>query len=240
MLEIKGGAFLTDWSRDGRFLTYYKRDPESQYDIWVLPLEGDRKAYPFLKTNADETFSQFSPDGKEVYYLEGGRINVVTVESRAVRPLNASAELDVDFSHEKLAVFNEAWSYLRDNFFDATMHGANWGALHEVYADRVSNATTPDEMRRLMNLMIGELNASHLGIGGPPSQPPSTGRLGLSFDRGEYERDGKLRITDVVALGPAALSGMISVGFLGFIGFFATCATFAGWILSSFFRPLDE
>jgi C-terminal processing protease CtpA/Prc len=63
-----------------------------------------------------------------------------------------------------------------------------------------------------MNLMIGELNASHMGIGGPPAQQPYTGRLGLRFDRGEYERDGKLRITEVVPLGPAALGGEIHVG----------------------------
>jgi C-terminal processing protease CtpA/Prc len=66
-------------------------------------------------------------------------------------------------------------------------------------------------MRRIMNLMIGELNASHLGIGGPAAQQPFTGRLGLRFDRAEYERDGKLRITEVIALSPAALAN-IAVG----------------------------
>jgi tricorn protease len=126
--------------------------------------------------------------------------------------VSVSAELDVDFSREKMAVFQTAWSYLRDNFFDAGMHGANWNALHDTYADHVSGARTPDEMRRLMNLMIGELNASHLGIGGPPAQQAYTGRLGLRFDRGEYEREGKLRVTEVIALSPAALSGGIVAG----------------------------
>jgi C-terminal processing protease CtpA/Prc len=63
-----------------------------------------------------------------------------------------------------------------------------------------------------MNLMIGELNASHMGIGGPPAQQPYTGRLGLRFDRAEYERDGRLRVTEVLPLGPAALGGQIHVG----------------------------
>ena len=58
--------------------------------------------------------------------------------------------------------------------------------------------------------MLGELNASHLGIGAPQSsvQPPATGRLGLRFDREEYEGKGTLRITEVVPLTPAAIGNI--------------------------------
>jgi len=34
----------------------------------------------------------------------------------------------------------------------------------------------------------------------------TTGRLGLSFDRAEYERTGRLRVTEVLPLGPGALA----------------------------------
>jgi C-terminal processing protease CtpA/Prc len=58
-----------------------------------------------------------------------------------------------------------------------------------------------------MRLMVGELNSSHLGVSGPPgSTQTATGRLCLDFDREEYERDGRLRVTRVVPLGPAALA----------------------------------
>ena len=173
---------------------------------------GEPVARQLTSTSGFKSAAQWSPDGKEVFYLEAGRINAVTVESRAVRSVNVSAELDVDFSRDKLAVFHSAWSLLRDNFFDAGMHGTNWGALREQYADRVAGARTADEMRRLMNLMIGELNASHLGIGGPPAQQPFTGRIGVRFDRAEYERDGTLRVTEVIPLAPAALSGSVAIG----------------------------
>ena len=72
--------------------------------------------------------AQFSPDGKDVYYLENGRIRAVNVESRQVRPINVTAELDVDLSTEKLAVFHQAWGILADNFFDAKMNGVDWKA----------------------------------------------------------------------------------------------------------------
>ncbi|MFI5256155.1 MAG: LpqB family beta-propeller domain-containing protein, partial [Gemmatimonadales bacterium] len=168
-------------------------------------------ARQLTSTAGFKSAAQWSPDGKEVWFLENGRIDEVNVESRVVKPLAVTAELDVDFDAQKMAVFNQAWSFLRDNFFDAGMRGTNWSALHDEYGARVADARTPDEMRRLMNLMIGELNASHMGIGGPPAQQPYTGRLGVRFDRGEYERDGRLRITEVLPLGPAAL-GAIHAG----------------------------
>jgi tricorn protease len=78
----------------------------------------------------------------------------------------------------------------------------------------VQHARTPDEMRRVVQLMIGELNASHLGFGAPANQatPPFTGRLGVRFDAGEYAASGRLRIAELVALGPAAVTGGITVG----------------------------
>jgi C-terminal processing protease CtpA/Prc len=62
---------------------------------------------------------------------------------------------------------------------------------------------------------MGELNASHLGASGgtsPPSQPSSNGRLGVMFDRGEYESAGRLKVTSVLPLGPAAISKQMQVG----------------------------
>jgi C-terminal processing protease CtpA/Prc len=66
-------------------------------------------------------------------------------------------------------------------------------------------------MRRILSLMVGELNSSHSGIGAQAPHPPYAGRVGLSFDRDEYERSGVFHITQVVPLSPAEVSG-IKVG----------------------------
>jgi Tol biopolymer transport system component len=68
LLEIKERVFLSDWSHDGRFLTYAVQGRELTRDIWVLPLDRDRKPFPFLKTAANENFLRFSPDGKWMSY----------------------------------------------------------------------------------------------------------------------------------------------------------------------------
>jgi tricorn protease len=165
---------------------------------------------PGAKTNA-----QFTADSREVYYLEGGRINAVTVESRQARPINVTAELGVDFSQEKMEVFRQAWTYMRDGFYDDKYHGADWNEVRATFTPVVAGVRTPDELRRVINLMMGELNASHLGASGgtsPPSQASNIGRLGVTFDREEYETTGRLKVTAILPLGPAAISKQVKPG----------------------------
>ena len=141
---------------------------------------------PGAKTNA-----QFTSDSREVFYLEGGRINVVNVESRQSRAVNVTAELDVDFSQEKMEVFRQAWTYMRDGFYDEKFHGADWNEVRAQFTPIVAGVRTPDELRRVLNLMMGELNASHLGASGGGgaggARRRTTAGSASSFDRGEYE-----------------------------------------------------
>jgi tricorn protease len=157
--------------------------------------------------------AQFSPDSKEVYYLEGGRVNAISVDAHQVRAVNINAEMDVDFAKEKMAVFEEAWAGQRDNYYDPKYHGADWDAVRKTYTPLIEAAATPDEMRRILRMMIGELNSSHSGISAPAAgaaggggRGEGVGQLGLSFDPAEYERSGKLKITEVLPHSPAALA----------------------------------
>jgi len=60
--------YSTSWSPDGRFLLYTVVNPKTKSDLWVLPLEGDRKPIPFLSTEFNERQARFSPDGHWVAY----------------------------------------------------------------------------------------------------------------------------------------------------------------------------
>ncbi|CAA9311124.1 MAG: tolB protein precursor, periplasmic protein involved in the tonb-independent uptake of group A colicins [uncultured Gemmatimonadetes bacterium] len=188
-----------------------------QQNLYLFPLDELAREEPVVRqltsTPGAKGDAYWSPDGKEIFYLDAGRIQSLTVESRAVRPIPVSAEMEVDFAREKVAVFEQAWSYLRDHFYDERFHGADWRAVHGRYAPHVAGARTPDELRRVLQLMAGELNASHLGVNPPGgSSTPSTGRLGLSWDAAEYERSGRLRVAEVLPLGPADVAGGIRPG----------------------------
>jgi Tol biopolymer transport system component len=78
LLESDQNKVTTDWSPDGRFLLFRSLDPQTGYDLWVLPISGDKKPFPFLKTFFDERDGQFSPDGKWVAYQsnESGRFEI--------------------------------------------------------------------------------------------------------------------------------------------------------------------
>ncbi|MCU1382751.1 MAG: serine/threonine protein kinase [Acidobacteria bacterium] len=73
-------------SPDGRFLIYDDHNGTQRQDLWILPVPapGSRpgKPIPFLASSADETFGQFSPDGKWVAYVsdETGRREVYVRE----------------------------------------------------------------------------------------------------------------------------------------------------------------
>ena len=56
-----------DWSPDGRFLIYDDHVPGRAQDLLLVARDGGTPI-PFLQTTADETFGQFSPDGKWIAY----------------------------------------------------------------------------------------------------------------------------------------------------------------------------
>ena len=60
--------FPMDWSLDGRFLSYDVLDPKRGFDVWAVPLEGDRKPFPVVESEFNEGLSQFSPDGQWIAY----------------------------------------------------------------------------------------------------------------------------------------------------------------------------
>lgn len=68
------GIVPSDWSSDGKFMLYTSFNNRNR-DIWVLPLEGDRKPFPYIQTPSDDQSAVFSPDGKYVAYrsFESGR-----------------------------------------------------------------------------------------------------------------------------------------------------------------------
>ena len=61
-----------DWSRDGRLVLYFEIAPDTQRDLWVLPVSPDGKpeagasasagARPYLRTRFNEFLARFSPE----------------------------------------------------------------------------------------------------------------------------------------------------------------------------------
>ena len=227
LLPVGLDAFLLAISPDGKSLAF-AANAAGQSSIWIYPLDELAPGAPgprqIAASPGDKASLQFSPDSKEVWYVDGGSIVAAPVGDGSSRTLGVTAEMDVDFGREKLDIFDQAWRYLRDNFVDPGMHGVDWNAQRDLYLPRIMAARTPDELRRLMVLMIGELNASHTGIRTPPAETRrTTGRLALRFDP-DSETAGKLHIREVLPQGPAAVTRRIEAG---------------DWLLAVDGRPVD-
>jgi Tol biopolymer transport system component len=85
LLKSSEDKMAASWSRDGGFLLYTATHPKTKNDIWVLPLEGEKKPIPFLITEFNEGQPSFSPDGQWVAYTsdESGH-NEVYVRSFSI------------------------------------------------------------------------------------------------------------------------------------------------------------
>ncbi len=78
LFESKDAKGPTDWSRDGRFLIFVNTDAKTSEDLWALPVTGDKKPIPLLRTQYREGQAQLSPDSRWLAYAsnESGQYQV--------------------------------------------------------------------------------------------------------------------------------------------------------------------
>jgi len=90
------------WSPDGKFLAFTEEgQPNTGDDIWLLPLQGDRKPQPLVQTPFDEWQPRFSPDGQWLAYAS----NESGSEEVYVQPfpsLGAKWKISTDGGNEPL------------------------------------------------------------------------------------------------------------------------------------------
>jgi len=104
--------------------------------------------------------------------------------------------------------FRRIWRTLGERFYDPAMKGADWPALLDKYESLAVGARDSRQFERVVAMLLGELNASHLGFVGdvwpPPVQPvPSaeaTAHPGLVFR--DDPGDGPLIIARVLVGSP--------------------------------------
>ena len=157
-------------------------------------------------TSGSKQYLRFSPDGKEVFFLDGTHIAAATLDPPSVRTIAATCELDVDVAKENKVLLNDTWSYLGENYYTPKMNGVDWDGLLDHFRDFVHGAE-PRRGPPNLNLMIGELNSSHSGV---YKIPPLkiTGRIGIRFDRNVYENHAELKVSQVIEGSPADISGI--------------------------------
>jgi C-terminal processing protease CtpA/Prc len=214
-------------SPDGKTLAFVANVAE-QVNIYTYSLDelSHEPALPRQLTSTPGFKSDiaWSPDSRSIYYLEGpspmgnaaadapSGVRAIPIDTRVPRTIPVTASEEVDFDHEKQVVFDEAWSTLDHRFFRGDFNHHDWKALRDEWQPYIAGVHTGPELRRDINLLIGELNSSHSGINKPSQPAVRIGRLGLRFEREPFENKGELIVREIVPLGPASLEGSIHPG----------------------------
>jgi serine/threonine-protein kinase len=85
LTESSHNQLPASWHPSGKYLAFSEENPETNPDLWILPVDGSEEAgwkvgkpTVFLKTPANETEPMFSPDGRWLAYQsnESGRPEV--------------------------------------------------------------------------------------------------------------------------------------------------------------------
>lgn len=195
-------------SPDGRDLVC-SATVAGRQNLWTLPLDeprADQGPRQLTSTPGAKSHAWFTPDGKHLYFLDGGTIAVRKFPKGDQTTLPISAEVVIDFAQEKRQIFEECWRLLRDYFYDERFRGIDWEAAHERYAPLIQGAQTAYEVHLLINLMIGELRSSHAGLFRSDGNSGQDGYLGIALDPVEYLRSGRFRVASVIPDGPAAVA----------------------------------
>ncbi len=130
-----------------------------------------------------------------------------------------TAYQDVDVARKHQAAFDMAWRIMRNNWYDEKVGNRDWNAVRAKYLP-MAETTDGETLQTVVQMMLGELNGSHLGFtlgaGGPPGRgrgaPPEepaadrtwrlvTAHLSVRFD--EFYKGAGVKIRDVFPDGPA-------------------------------------
>jgi len=140
---------------------------------------------------------RLSPNGEQAVVRvakKGPAIHASAVEKLASsKSLGTALGLDglvssVNPADEWLQVFDDAWRWYRDFFYDPGMHGRDWKAIGAAYRAMVPELSSRSELNWLLSQMVGELCVSHTYVYGGDQGPKKaaeplvfTGRLGADL-----------------------------------------------------------
>ncbi len=135
-----------------------------------------------------------SADGKKVLVNKDGSLAIVDLKPKQKiekKLRTAELEMTVDPKAEWRQIFQDAWRFERDFFYDPNMHGVNWDAIRSQYGKLLEDAVTRWDVNFVLGEMIAELNASHSYRGGGDTETKkrvSVGLLGVDWaiDNGAY------------------------------------------------------
>ncbi len=172
------------WSPDGRLLVFTRTSSTGTAvtrQVVVTDLQGSGEVMI-----GDGRDGSFTPDGRDIVYADGrGLVKLAPAPTDVFggRTIPFIATRKVALPDEFKRVYEEAYKRILEAFYDPKFHGVDMKSLHKRYQPLVHQSRTRLEFYAYLNELVGELKASHQGVGGPVTDTPSfsTGLLGCEL-----------------------------------------------------------
>ncbi|MGV0755659.1 S41 family peptidase [Empedobacter brevis] len=101
---------------------------------------------------------------KNLFALIDNSVYKFGINSTTPEKINLKYNFDKNLASEFNQMYEEAWAGVEENFYDENFHGIDWKAKKEQYAQFLPYVNNRNDLRILLNDMLGELNSSHLGF----------------------------------------------------------------------------
>lgn len=128
----------------------------------------------------------FSEDLSQSYFVKDGGMHLVEVKKPNFPLTSVSFRSDWtrDTRLERKAAFDQFWREYNRSFYDGNFHGRDWAATKKRYEPLLDSVRHRNEMATLLNMLVGELEASHTEAGAAPGNPggESTAHPGFTID----------------------------------------------------------
>lgn len=163
----KGSVFIGERVRNAPGLTLHK-----------FTIEG-KKTEEFTK--GVQRIS-VSANGEKMLFQSAGKWRVVSTAkppSGTEGMLAVSLRMELDRLAEWQQIFDEAWRYERDYFYDPNHHGRNWQEVRERYAPLIPFVRHRSDLSYVLDQMNGELSVGHSFVFGGDLPAVDTSQVGL-------------------------------------------------------------
>lgn len=178
----KGSAFIAESVPNQRGLSVTK------YSL------KDKKAKPFISGASGVSITS---NGKHMLARVRGSwkvINAAGPNGKSGKPLKVNLQMKLDRKAEWEQMFEEAYRYERDYFYDPGIHGRNWKTVYKRYAPLVPHIKHRTDLSYILDQMNGELSVGHSFVFGgdfPRVERSQVGMLGanLSIQNDRYRID---------------------------------------------------
>jgi Tol biopolymer transport system component/C-terminal processing protease CtpA/Prc len=193
-------------SKDGETLYYLARF-EKGMNLWSTNLRTkETKMLVALNTNTGTL--AWDKEQKTVFLIADGGISKIDPATAKRDTVSISGEMVLNVAAERQQSFEHVWKTVKESFYAAGYHGADWDGLEPVYEKYLPHIGDNYEFAEMLSELLGELNISHSGSTYSPqvTNQDETGALGVFADPA-YKGVG-VKVAEVVKDGPLDKAGI--------------------------------